>query len=89
MGFNAALNSLIFLQNDHIRNYILDKKSPIYDLVNINKIEKLLKRKKLKNSESKFLFSLISSKIFLEGNVWKNSKLNGAKNVFCQTLDQI
>ena len=69
MGFNAALNSLISIKNSNLKNFVLEKKSPIYDLVDIEKIKGLFSKRNLKNSESKFLFSLISCKIFLEQNL--------------------
>ena len=69
MGFNAALNSLISIKNSNLKNFVLEKKSPIYDLVDIGKIKELFSKRNLKNSESKFLFSLISCKIFLEQNL--------------------
>ena len=40
--------------------------SPVWDLVRRESIEDLLKERNLPNSESKFLFSLLGTKMFLE-----------------------
>lgn len=64
-GFNAALHSLVDFQSPQSREKILDQ-SPIYDIVDRNKIEAAMNEKELPNSFSKFLFYFISSKLFLD-----------------------
>ena len=63
-GFNASINSIIDLNNKNHVEYILDD-SFIFEFVNKQKIENLLYRKEYPNSFKKFLFSFLSSKIFL------------------------
>ncbi|RMD66547.1 hypothetical protein D6833_01345, partial [Candidatus Parcubacteria bacterium] len=48
-----------------VREALLDH-SPIFEHVQRAKIEALLRKPTLPNSESKFLFYFLSSKIFLE-----------------------
>lgn len=65
VGFNAPILDLVDLQDVEVRDYILSN-GPIYDLVCRNRIEKLLEQRNLPNSMSKFLFSFINTKMFLE-----------------------
>ncbi len=65
VGFNAPILSLLRHHDSEVKKQILDD-SPIYDWVRIDRIQSLLERDTLKNSESKFLFNFICSKIFLE-----------------------
>ncbi len=65
VGFNAPILDLIDLQDAEVRDYILSN-SPIYDLVCKSRIENFLEQKDLPNSMSKFLFSFINTKMFLE-----------------------
>ena len=63
VGFNASINENLHLKKN--KDYILSG-DKIFELVKKEKIEKLIKKKELLNSESKFLFNFINSKIFLE-----------------------
>jgi asparagine synthase (glutamine-hydrolysing) len=65
VGFNAPIEDLLDVTKNEVREQILDD-SPVYDIVNKNSIEKILKNKKLENSDSKFLFSFLGTKFFLE-----------------------
>jgi asparagine synthase (glutamine-hydrolysing) len=65
VGFNAPLGDLIDFKDRTVRAQILDD-GPIFRYVFRDKIEKLLKQDTLTNSESKFLFYFISSKLFYE-----------------------
>ena len=65
VGFNANILSLIDLENKEFRNSLLND-SPIFEHVKKDKIERLLKNKEFPNSLSKFLFSFISCKAFIE-----------------------
>ena len=64
-GFNASILSLVDI-NDKKTKEILFENSPIFEIVSKKKFEKFLKNNFLDNSFSKFLFSFISTKIFLE-----------------------
>lgn len=64
-GINAPITNMIDVTDAHIRDAILDN-SPFYDVVNRDKVEAFLGQGAALNSESKFLFSLISSKLFMD-----------------------
>ena len=65
-GFNASIRS--FLDMDSIRfKEFMSSDSVLYDIVNKEKILKLIKESKsFKNSYNKFIFRVISSKMFLD-----------------------
>lgn len=65
VGFNAPIFSFLDTQDPEVRGYLLDD-SPIFDHVRREKIESLISKPDLPNSESKFLFYFLNSKIFLE-----------------------
>jgi asparagine synthase (glutamine-hydrolysing) len=65
-GFNASINSLLNFDNKKTRDCLLDSSSPIFDLVDVKKFEKLLKNEHIPNYKSKFIFNFVSAKIFLE-----------------------
>jgi asparagine synthase (glutamine-hydrolysing) len=65
VGFNAPIFSFLDVHDPDVRSYLLDE-SPIFDHVCREKIETLIARPDLPNSESKFLFYFLSSKMFLE-----------------------
>ena len=65
VGFNAPILSLLDIRNPDIRAAVLDD-SPIFEHVRKEKIESLMNKSELPNSESKFLFYFLCSKIFLE-----------------------
>lgn len=64
-GFNAAFRSLFDLDNPKTRERILDD-GPIFDVVKRDRIEEAMRMEDLPNSFSKFLFSFISAKLFME-----------------------
>lgn len=64
-GFNASINSLVD-RNDPKTREILLADSPVFDLVKRSAIEAFLNDDMASNSFSKFLFSFISVKLFLE-----------------------
>ncbi len=64
-GFNAAFRSLFDLDNPKTRERILDD-GPIFDLVKRDRIEDAMRQQDLPNSFSKFLFSFVSAKLFME-----------------------
>jgi asparagine synthase (glutamine-hydrolysing) len=65
VGFNAPLFSYLDPRDPKVQSYLLDD-SPIYEHVRREKIQSLLNKQELPNSESKFLFYFLNSKIFLE-----------------------
>ena len=73
-GFNSSINSLIDVNEKKTKEEILDD-SPIYNYVDKYSIEKLLKDDYYDNSISKFLFSFLSTKIFLESDLVKGNYL--------------
>lgn len=64
-GFNASINSLVDKNDPETRDVLLSD-SPIFDVVKRSAIESFLNEDMQSNSFSKFLFSFISSKLFLE-----------------------
>ena len=65
VGFNAPVLSFVRVRDAAVRDYLLDR-SPIFEHVHRHRIEELIDRADLPNSESKFLFYFLNSKIFLE-----------------------
>ena len=68
-GFNASINSLINFEDKEVRDFLLNPSSPIFELVKREKIAKLFINKFTHNYQSKFIFSFISAKIFLEQTI--------------------
>jgi asparagine synthase (glutamine-hydrolysing) len=64
-GFNAPILDLLDVNDPAVRAYLLDD-GPIYEHVRKDKIEALIRRSDLPNSESKFLFYFLNAKMFLE-----------------------
>ena len=71
-GFNASIQSIFDFTDKNLNNYILNKKSEVYEFVDFFKFKKLLNKKKYLNSESKFIFSVISTMLFIENFNEKN-----------------
>ena len=67
VGFNASILELLNLKNPKVKEEILDD-SKVFQIVSKKKIESLLKMNLMKNSYSKFLFSFISAKLFMDIN---------------------
>ena len=67
-GFNASINSMIDLQDAEVRAYLLDPKAEIFEIINRSKIEQLFDQFPIPNHLSKFIFSFINAKMFLEMN---------------------
>lgn len=65
VGFNAPIHAFLDVNDRGVREYLLDV-SPVYEHVRRDRIEALLHKGLLPNSESKFLFYFVNSKIFLE-----------------------
>ena len=67
-GFNASINSIVNLKNPEVLKFIFDKNSPIAEYVDVKKIKNDLKVEMIPNHISKLIFSIISTKFFLENN---------------------
>ena len=65
IGFNAPIEALLDLDDREVRAALLED-SPIFDVVRRDRIEGFFDERGLPNSRSKFLFSFVSSKLFLE-----------------------
>jgi len=65
VGFNAPIHSFLNAKDQRVRGELLDE-SPIFDHVHKSLIEEILEKEYLPNSESKFLFYFLCSKMFLE-----------------------
>src|SRR3990167_6172270 len=63
VGFNAPIMDLLKVNVPEIREYLLQD-SPIWEILRKDAIEKLIAHSHLPNSDSKFIFSFLSSKIF-------------------------
>jgi len=64
-GFNASINSLVDRNDPDTRDRLLAP-GPIFDLIDRDKFEGFLNQDMTSNSFSKFLFSFISARIFLD-----------------------
>lgn len=65
VGFNAPVESFLDLADPAVRADLLAD-SPVFDIIDRDKITDLLKKSGLPNSESKFLFYFVNAKLFLE-----------------------
>jgi asparagine synthase (glutamine-hydrolysing) len=66
VGFNAPIHALLDTHDAGVREELLAP-SPLWDVVRRDKVEALLDRRdELPNSESKTLFNVLCTKLFLE-----------------------
>jgi asparagine synthase (glutamine-hydrolysing) len=65
VGFNAPIYGFLDVKDPEVRGHLLDQ-SPIFEHVRRDKIEALIAKPDLPNSQSKFLFYFLNSKMFLE-----------------------
>ena len=66
IGFNSNLKSISNFNQNTLFDF-LNQNQDIKDLIKLNEIKKINFEKELPNSTSKFLFSVICLKIFLDG----------------------
>ena len=64
-GFNASIQSLLNFNDKSTIDFLLQE-GPIFDIIKKNKIESLFNNQSYKNSENKFIFNFINTKIFLD-----------------------
>ena len=67
-GFNAPIDSLIDRSDPETRERLLDR-SPIFDFIRREAIERFLAEDLHDNSFSKFMFGFASAKLFLESDI--------------------
>ena len=65
VGFNAPIHSFLDVRDAEVRAQLLEP-SPVFEHVKRHRIEAMLGRDWLPNSESKFLFNFLNTKLFLE-----------------------
>ena len=65
VGFNAPVFAFLEVKDLAVKEWLLAD-GPIFDHVRKDRIGELLKKNYLENSESKFLFSFVNAKLFLE-----------------------
>jgi asparagine synthase (glutamine-hydrolysing) len=65
VGFNAPIFDFLKVDDRDVRAQLLDD-SPIFEEIDKSRIETLLDKAQLPNSESKFLFYFLCAKLFLE-----------------------
>ena len=64
-GFNASINTIIDFKDPRINTYLFDKNSEINDFVNMKEIKKEIYTNN-SNQFSKFIFSVLNTKIFID-----------------------
>jgi asparagine synthase (glutamine-hydrolysing) len=65
VGFNAPILGFLDAADPHVREELLAD-GPIFDYVQRDRVAQLLEEPELPNSKSKFLFSFVTAKLFLE-----------------------
>ena len=65
-GFNASINSIVDFGSAEVRDYLLDPSARVFDLIRRDRIATLFDMFPVPNHLSKFLFSFINARIFLE-----------------------
>jgi len=65
IGFNAPIEEALDLSEKRNLDYLL-KDSPIFEIVDKHQLKNILNKKRFSGVENNFIFSFISSKIFME-----------------------
>jgi asparagine synthase (glutamine-hydrolysing) len=65
-GFNASITSILDFGSPELRDYLLDPSALIFELVRRDRIQALFEVHPVPNHLSKFLFSFVNARIFLE-----------------------
>ena len=66
IGFNASINNIFDFSDRHFKSEILNKKSDIFEIFDHNKIKKIFNKDISRNHYSKFIFSFLNAKLFLD-----------------------
>ena len=66
-GFNASITSFLNMNSSKFKDF-MNRDSLIYDLVKKKDFLEMLNQESYPNSYNKFIFRVISSKMFLENN---------------------
>ena len=64
-GFNTSINTIVNFRDPKINSYLFDKNSEINDFVNMKEIKKEIDTNN-SNQFSKFIFSVLNAKIFID-----------------------
>ena len=64
-GFNASINTIVNFKDPKINSYLFDKSSEINDFVDMKKVKKEIYSNNT-NQFSKFIFSVLNTKIFMD-----------------------
>ena len=75
VGFNASIHSLLDLSSPVVRDYLLDPAARVFELVQRPRVAELFERDWLPNHLSKFLFSFVNARIFLEQTALEQTAL--------------
>ena len=67
-GFNCSILSLINFKEKEIQDFLLDKDSEIFNFISFDQFKDIFKEDLNQNYLNKFLFSFVSTKIFLDQN---------------------
>jgi asparagine synthase (glutamine-hydrolysing) len=65
VGFNAPIFDFLDVRDADVRKQVLAD-SPVFSHVSRNRVERLMDKPDLPNSESKFIFYFLAAKLFLE-----------------------
>ncbi|MCS6289229.1 MAG: asparagine synthase (glutamine-hydrolyzing) [Nitrospira sp.] len=65
VGFNAPIHAFLNVNDPAVVEWLMED-SPVFDMLKRNKILELLRKPRLANSASKFLFYFVNAKVFLE-----------------------
>lgn len=65
-GFNASINSMVDFHDPRVHDYLLDPSAQVFALVDRKRVAGLFDMHPVPNHLSKFLFSFINARIFLE-----------------------
>ena len=65
-GFNASIHSVIDINDSDNYNFIFDERSEISELIDLNHLKRDIKKDFTANHVSKIIFSILTTKMFME-----------------------
>ena len=68
-GFNASISSVLDLNNQESLDYVFNHKSPVSEFIDLKKVKRDINSENIPNHMSKLIFSIISTKLFLENSI--------------------